>query len=158
MVPISDSHWKGKLHRPCLQGYRDKIKVARGKVPLCFYASHGIHVLYGNAALSQFSSYFCLWSSVIYLASYEYSFQLKLLRTTDIVKKAKQNKKPLKILACVTNCFVLKISALGKSTTNNLSLNFTHVKCYTSVLVEKNLKITLFGFYSRPPTLIICHL
>lgn len=50
MVPISDSHCKGMLPGSHLQGYGDKIKVARS---LCFYTSQDMHILNGKAALAQ---------------------------------------------------------------------------------------------------------
>lgn len=57
MVPISDSHCKGMLPGSHLQGYGDKIKVARS---LCFYTSQDMHILNGKAALAQLLIYFFL--------------------------------------------------------------------------------------------------
>lgn len=60
MVLISDSHCKGMLPGPHLQGYGDKIKVARRNRSLCFYTSQDMHILNGKAALAQLLIYFFL--------------------------------------------------------------------------------------------------
>lgn len=133
-VPISDSHCKGMLPGPHLQGYGDKIKVARRNISLWFYTSQGMHILNRKAALTQLLRYFFLWSGILYYS--KYSFSSNCNRTLNSVKK---NPKQLckNFVSLSKPVLVIVNFSPWYSKANNLSFNFTHVKCYTSNLGKK---------------------
>lgn len=121
---------------PHLQGYGDKIKVARRNTSLCFYTSQGTCILNAKAALAQLLRYFFLWSGILYYS--KYSFSSSCSRTLNSVKKKNQTNKTLqKFCFIVKNCLVIVNFSPWDSKANNLSFNFTHVKCYTSNLGRK---------------------